>query len=72
MYGADLEGETRGVYFSLAFSFFFFFYKRINNIAPRFFSEKAASYEQELCEMSAGKKGDRISRRKRKMSTPAC
>lgn len=48
------KGETRGFYFSLAF-FFFFFYNRINNIAPRFFSEKAASYEQELCEMSAGK-----------------
>lgn len=70
MYGADLEGETRGFYFSLAF--FSFFYNRINNIAPRFFSEKAASCEQELCEMSAGKKGGRISRRKRKMSTPAC
>lgn len=37
--------------------FFFFFYNRINNIAPRFFSAKAASYKQELCEMSAGKRG---------------
>lgn len=54
MYGADLRGRQGD--FILLWLSFASFYNRINNIAPRFLSEKAASYEQELCEMSAGKK----------------